>query len=301
MEVSWSPERVSGEVELAVWRAGTGDEPLVCIHGITAQHRAFNALAQHLAGEYDLIGIDLRGRGDSEKPESGYGLEAHASDVTRVLDYLGLESAVLVGHSMGGFVGLQVALSHPERVRALVLLDGGWPRGEVSEDELTEEEKEELEEARQGLQRAYSRLDMVFESPDDYLDFWFPEGGLTMQDLPPELADYYRYDLGEVEGGYQPKALLDAVEEDSPQISSSAPTAEQMRDVKCPVALIRPTEGFLPGSSPLISEQARTQMGEALDIRSDTVLEGANHYTMLWDEHARRAADATRNFLQEIG
>ena len=301
MENFWTPERVPGEVELAIWRTGTGDEPLVCIHGITAQHRAFNALAQHLGEEYDLIGIDLRGRGDSEKPESGYGLEAHASDVMRVLDHLELESAVLAGHSMGGFVGLQAALSYPERVRALVLLDGGWPRQEVSEEELTEEQKEELEEARKGLERAYSRLDMVFETPDDYLDFWFPEGGVTMDDLPSELADYYRYDLGEVEGGYQPKASLDAVGEDSPQISSSAPTAEQMRGVGCPVALIRPTEGFLPGSSPLISEQARSQMGEALDIRSDTILEGANHYTMLWDEHARKSADAVRDFLREIG
>ena len=202
---------------------------------------------------------------------------------------------------MGGFVGLQVALSYPDRVRALVLLDGGWPRQEVSEEEMTEEEKEELDEARKGLERAYSRLDMVFESPDDYLDFWFPDQGLTMKDLPPELADYYRYDLGEVEGGYQPKASLDAVGEDSPQISSSAPTAEQMRGVRCTVALIRPTEGFLPGSSPLISEQARSQMDEALDIRSDTVLEGANHYTMLWGEYALQTAGAIRVFLREIG
>lgn len=301
MENPWTPERVPGEVELAIWRAGTGNVPLICIHGITAQHRAFNALAQHLGEEYELIGVDLRGRGDSGKPESGYGLEAHASDVMRVLDHLGFESAVLVGHSMGGFVGLQAALSHPDRVRALVLLDGGWPRPEVSEEELTEEQKEKLEEARRGLERAYSRLDVVFESPDDYLDFWFPGQGIKMEDLPPELADYYRYDLGEVEGGYQPKASLDAVGEDTPQISSSAPTAEQMGDVNCPVALIRPTEGFLPGSSPLITEQARVQMVEALDIRSDTVLEGANHYTMLWGEHAHQTADTLRGFLRDAG
>ncbi len=298
---SWTPERVPGEVELAIWHTGTGDEPLICIHGITAQHRAFNDLAQHLAQEYELIGIDLRGRGDSGKPESGYGLEVHAADVMRILDHLGLESAVLVGHSMGGFVGLQAALAYPDRVRALVLLDGGWPRQEISEEELTEEQKEELEEARQGLERAYSRLNMVFESPDDYLNFWFPDQGLTMEDLPPGLADYYRYDLSEVEGGHQPKASLDAVGEDSPQISSSVPTADQMRGVNCPVALIHPTEGFLPGSSPLVSESARTQMGEVLDLRSDTVLEDANHYTMLWGEYSRESVDAIRDFLRSVG
>lgn len=300
MESLWTPERVPGEVGLAIWQAGSGEEPLICIHGITAQHRAFNFLAQQLGEDYELVGVDLRGRGDSDKPESGYGLETHASDVIRVLDHLNLHSAVLVGHSMGGFVGLQAALTYPDRVRALVLLDGGWPRQEVSEEELTEEQKEELEEVQQGLQRAYNRLDMVFEGPDDYLNFWFPDGGLTMQDLPPELADYYRYDLGEVEGGYQPKASLDAINEDSPEISSSAPTAEQMHDIRCPVALVRPAEGFLPGSSPLISEQARSQMGEALDLRSDTILEGANHYTMLWGEHAVQVGESIRDFLKDL-
>lgn len=299
MENLWKGERVPGEVELAIWRAGTGNEPLICIHGITAQHRAFNALARTLGEEYELVGIDLRGRGDSEKPESGYGLGAHAGDVVRVLDHLGLEDAVLVGHSMGAFVGLQVALSNPDRVRALVLLDGGWPRVERDPEALTEEEKKEAEELREGLERAYSRLEMVFESPDDYLNFWFPGQGLTLEDLPPALADYYRYDLGEVEGGYQPKASLAAVREDSPEISSSAPTADEMRKVRCPVALVRPTAGFFPDSDPLISEQARATMGEALDLRSDTVLDGANHYSMMFEPYSQRVADAIRKFLRE--
>src|SRR5918912_3067337 len=105
-ESLWKQERVLGEVELAVWRAGEGPDPVVCLHGITAQHRAFNAAARHLVPSHGLVGVDLRGRGDSDKPDSGYGLEAHASDVARVLDHLGLARAVLVGHSMGAFVAL---------------------------------------------------------------------------------------------------------------------------------------------------------------------------------------------------
>ena len=300
MENLWKGERVPGDVDLAIWHAGEGKQPLICIHGITAQHRMFNDLALNLGEEHQLVGIDLRGRGDSEKPESGYGLGAHAGDVVRVLDHLGLEDAVLVGHSMGAFVGLQVALSNPDRIRALVLLDGGWPRVERDPEALTEEEEKEAEELREGLERAYSRLEMVFESPDDYLNFWFPGQGLTLEDLPPALADYYRYDLGEVEGGYQPKASLAAVREDSPEISSSAPTAEDLRDVRCPVALVRPTAGFFPDSDPLISEPARAAMGEALDLRSDMVLDGANHYSMLFQPYSQQVADAIRNFLREI-
>jgi pimeloyl-ACP methyl ester carboxylesterase len=109
----WKSERVPGEVGLAIGRAGEGPDPVVCLHGITAQHRAFNAAARHLGPSRGLVGVDLRGRGDSDKPESGYGLATHASDVIRVLDHLGLENAVLLGHSMGAFVALKTALSRP--------------------------------------------------------------------------------------------------------------------------------------------------------------------------------------------
>jgi lipase len=291
----WTTERVPGEVELEIWRSGSGEDPAICLHGITAQHRAFNAAARYLASTRSLVGVDLRGRGDSGKPESGYGLEAHARDVVRVLDHLGLEDAVIAGHSMGGFVALKTALSYPERVRALVLLDSGWPRVEVSPEEMSEEQKQEAAAIEEGLERAFRRLDMTFESPEDYLNFWFPDRNLTMEDLPPDLADYYLYDLERVEVGYRPKASRAAAEEDSSSVSSEAPTLEELRGVGCPVALVRASEGFSPGADPLVSDDIRDAMAGALDLRSDTRLEGANHYTMLWPEYAPEWAGILRD------
>jgi lipase len=287
----WTAERVPGEVELAIWRSGSGEDPAICLHGITAQHRTFNAAARYLASSRSLVGVDLRGRGDSEKPESGYGLEAHARDVIRVLDHLGLEDAVIVGHSMGGFVALQTAVSFPSRVRALVLLDSGWPRVEAAPEEMSEEQKQEAGAIEEGLERAFRRLDMTFESPEDYLNFWFPNQNLRLEDLPPDLADYYLYDLAQVEGGYSPKASRAAAEEDSSSVSSDAPTLEELRGVGCPVALVRASEGFFPGADPLVSDDIRDAMAGALDLRSDTVVDGANHYTMLWPEYTRVWAD----------
>jgi lipase len=283
----WKGERVPGEVELAIWRAGEGTDPVVCLHGITAQHRAFNAAARYLGPSRGLIGVDLRGRGDSDKPESGYGLETHASDVVRVFDHLGIDQAILIGHSMGAFVALKTALASPDRVRALVLLDGGWPRLERSAGEMTEREKAEEAALEEGLARAFRRLDMTFESPEAYLDFWFPDRDLTLEDLLPDLAGYYLYDLGKVEGGYNPKASRAAAEEDSPSVSSTSPTAEEMRSIGCPVALVRAEQGFFPGSDPLISEDARDVMTQVLDVREEVLLEGANHYTMMWPEYTR--------------
>lgn len=298
----WTAERVPGEVELAIGRTesylGGGRDPVVCLHGITAQHRAFNALARDLRGVRPLVGLDLRGRGDSDKPPSGYGLAAHSADVIRVLDHLGLDDAVLTGHSMGAFVATRVALDYPDRVRSLLLLDGGWPRVEVLPDgppqDPSGEEEGDAAAVKEGLARAFARLDMVFGDFAEYLDFWFPGRGLTAADLPPEVVDYYLYDLERVEGGYSPKTSLAAAQEDARAVSAEVPTLEEMRGVVCPVALIMAGQGFFPGTAPLISEDTRARMAGALDLRYELRVEEANHYTLLWPEYILRWADILR-------
>lgn len=292
---SWKTGSVPGEVRLAFGRAGEGPEPVLALHGITAQHRAFNAMARYLEHPDGVVALDLRGRGDSEKPSSGnYGLDKHAEDAIRVLDYLDVERGVLVGHSMGAFVALQAALSYPDRIKALVLLDGGWPR---PEEEPDEEEAAAIEE---GLERAFRRLDMVFETSEDYLDFWFPGQNLTLEDLPPDLADYYLYDLQRVDGGYTPKASREAAEEDSASVSSESPTAAALEGIGCPVALVRAEEGFFPGSRPLISDEARDAMARGLDLRLEHRLQGANHYTMMFFESARQVAGTVDDLLRQV-
>jgi len=283
----WKTGSVPGEVPLAFGRVGEGPEPILALHGITAQHRAFNATARYLRYPDGIVGLDLRGRGDSGRPPSGsYGLTAHARDVIRTLDYLGIENGVIVGHSMGAFVALHTALLYPDRVKALVLLDGGWPRPE----EESEADDAEAEALREGLERAFRRLDMVFETLEDYLEFWFPGQGLTLEDLPPDLADYYLYDLERVEGGYNPKASREAAEEDTALVSSESPTAAALEGIRCPVALVRAEEGFFPGSRPLFSNGARDALVKALDVRQELFLRGANHYAMMFGEHARQIA-----------
>ena len=281
----WKSGSVPGEVELAYGRVGEGANPILALHGITAQHRAYNAVARHLAHPDGMVALDLRGRGDSEKPPPGnYGLDAHVGDVIRALDHLGVERGVICGHSMGAFVALRVALLHPERVAALVLLDGGWPRPDEEPDEA------EAAAISEGLERAFRRLDMVFETPEDYLNFWFPDQNLTYDDLPPDLADYYRYDLQKVEGGYQPKASIDAAREDSDSVSSEAPTLDEMKGVSCRVSLVRAAQGFFPETAPLISDGTRDAIAGVLDLRSQIALPGSTHYTMMFEPFAAEIA-----------
>jgi lipase len=68
---TWNTGSVPGDVRLAFGRVGEGSEPVLALHGITAQHRTFNATARYLKHPNGMVALDLRGRGDSDKPPRG--------------------------------------------------------------------------------------------------------------------------------------------------------------------------------------------------------------------------------------
>jgi len=103
--------------------------PVVMLHGVTDSWRSFEHVLPHLPDDIRAIAVTQRGHGDAPKPESGYRIQNLAGDVVDLLDGLGIERAVLVGHSMGSWVAQQVAIDTPERVTGLVLAGsfGGRP------------------------------------------------------------------------------------------------------------------------------------------------------------------------------
>jgi pimeloyl-ACP methyl ester carboxylesterase len=127
-------DRVVEGTRLRVIDAGTrGGAPVVFIHGLGASLYSWrHTLPAVLAAGYRVIAFDNRGFGFSDRPAHGYSNPAYARLVTALLDSLGVASAVLVGHSMGGAIAAEVALAHPDRVRGLVLIDAAgygvrWP------------------------------------------------------------------------------------------------------------------------------------------------------------------------------
>jgi pimeloyl-ACP methyl ester carboxylesterase len=102
--------------------AGIG-EPVVCIHGLGATKASFLPTVGALAGERRVISIDLPGFGESEKPlRAAYDAPYFAAAVTGLMDGLEIDSADLIGNSMGGRVALEVGLLYPERVKRMALL-----------------------------------------------------------------------------------------------------------------------------------------------------------------------------------
>lgn len=100
--------------------------PVLAVHGISSTRRLWSWV-HAAAPELTLVTPDLRGRGDSVDVAGPFGMHRHADDLVRVLDHLGLDAVVVAGMSMGAFVAVHLADRHPDRVRSLVLVDGGFP------------------------------------------------------------------------------------------------------------------------------------------------------------------------------
>jgi len=122
-------------VEIAYDSQGAG-EPVVLVHGWCGARSIWQLQVSELARSRRAIAVDLRGHGDSDKPQGSdrYSIGICADDLDGLLEGLGIESAVLIGQSMGTLVCQQLALVHPERVRALILagaLAGSPPAGTI--------------------------------------------------------------------------------------------------------------------------------------------------------------------------
>ena len=118
------PKITSNGVELNYIREGSGD-PVLLAHGLLFDAEHWRPQVDALKGAYDVIAVDLRGQGSSSAPtdQEGYSLWNQAEDVFALLRELGVGPVHWVGLSMGGMIGMRMALLHPEVLRSLVLID----------------------------------------------------------------------------------------------------------------------------------------------------------------------------------
>jgi pimeloyl-ACP methyl ester carboxylesterase len=108
-------------MQLNVLEAGQGP-PLVLLHGLFGSARNWGAVQKALAGDYRVVALDLRNHGASPHAP-GMDYAAQAADVAETLATLGIERAVVLGHSMGGKVAMMLALMQPESIERLIIAD----------------------------------------------------------------------------------------------------------------------------------------------------------------------------------
>jgi pimeloyl-ACP methyl ester carboxylesterase len=100
--------------------AGVG-KPVILLHGLSGSSRWWKKNVAYLAGRFNIHLIDLQGFGQSNK--SRFTLNEAAQVVIKWMDYMEIEQASIIGHSMGGYITLDLAANFPERIDRLVLVD----------------------------------------------------------------------------------------------------------------------------------------------------------------------------------
>jgi pimeloyl-ACP methyl ester carboxylesterase len=250
------------------WAATAADAPVVvAVHGITANGLSWGVVAERLAGRVELLAPDLRGRAGSRDLPGPYGLVRHADDLITVLDAHGVERAVLAGHSMGAYVAALAAVRHPDRVRSVLMVDGGLalplPPGTDVDALLIAV-----------LGPAIARLDATFAGPEKYREFWraHPAFGFGWS---PELDAYLMHDLIGA-GPYRSSCVPEAIRVDGADMFAGPEATRAARRLPVPGVLLWADRGLLDQSPGVYTVANTAGLGFPAVRVPDT-----NHYSIL--------------------
>jgi pimeloyl-ACP methyl ester carboxylesterase len=279
---------------LALFRLGDGPgtaEPVIAVHGITANSHAWLAVDRALKGRAALLAVDLRGRGASSALPGPYGMEAYARDLLAVLDACGLQRAVLVGHSLGAYAVARFAADHPERVHAAVLVDGG-----LTDPALEHVDPEPFLAAFLGP--ALARLELTFADREAYHAWWRAHPAFAAGEVADaDLRAYADHDLGGSPPELRSTVAREAVRADAHELFEMGKPAHRLT-VK--VEMLRAPRGLQGEPPPMIApELAAAWAAEAPDQRHVTEVPDVNHYTIVMGQAGARAvAQAIVHALQ---
>jgi pimeloyl-ACP methyl ester carboxylesterase len=234
---------------LAVETFTSGTEPVLAIHGISSQRRLWNWLRAADPG-LSLVAPDLRGRGDSAGVGGPFSMSRHAADMIAVLDRLGLAAVHVCGMSMGGFVAVELATAYPNRVKSLILVDGGFPVAAppgLTPDALPVVFRDRL-----------ARLDREWPSVRDYAEFFVAQTAPLLDPADPLLLDYLAHDLA----GRRVRLSAEALIADAADIFFGT---SKWRQLQVPARLLTAEWSTGPDSTPAYPAGAAAAFRDALD------------------------------------
>jgi len=221
-------------------------------------------------------------------------MRAHADDAVRLLDSAGVDAAALVGHSMGAFVAVALAHEHPDRVNAIVLVDGGLPlpSGTIADGEDGEDVKngkdgndgkdgEDL--ALQLLGPAAERLRMTFADHESYREFWRAHPAFT-DNWSAAIEAYVDYDLVGTPPSMHSASLLEAVAADALELNDALASRAQLaalRSLPGTIPFLRAPRDLLDRPGGLYSPEAVTRWQAELPNLVVHEIPDVNHYGII--------------------
>ena len=258
----------NGQLTVGIWGPDDADGPTVlALHGITASHQCWPLVAERLPG-VRMIAPDLRGRGRSVK-SGPHGMRQHAADLVRVLDAFELDDVVVLAHSMGAFVAITLTGVAPERVAALVLVDGGIPLPRPADAAASTD-----------LGPAAQRLMMTFPDQETYRDFWRQHPAF-LSSWNAAVQNYVDYDLEGSAPQLRSSASATAVSADAGELFGGSEYEAAMAAVAVPVTFLRAPRGLLDEPLALYPPQAVQEARSDLPQMSVVEVDDVNHYTII--------------------
>ncbi len=287
--------RVPGDgVELAFGYWPGRGAPVVGLHGLTASHMNFVGIAERLAGRCALFSPDLRGRGDSDKPEGPYGLAQHVRDVAAAMRAMGLGRSIIIGHSMGAFVATALAAMEPSLVSGLVLIDGGY----VPDTPLAGSPGNDPNAA---LALRITHLRQTYPSRQAYREFWRTQPHFPPEEWNPWVEAFLDYEVGG-DSTVQPKASEAAVRADLLEVFQRDAINERLKSIRVPTLWLRADSGMTPGQPPLFPDARAAEFRTYLPHLEDHRITGTTHYTIAMGEHgAAGIADLICELASRLG
>jgi pimeloyl-ACP methyl ester carboxylesterase len=214
--------------------------------------------------------MDLRGRGESDKPLTGYTMDAHVADASGLLDALDIRSAVVIGWSLGAKIALALAAAHADRVQRLVLLD---PPVETPAEAVT------------ALRAFWARLDNTYASVDDFLGRM--RGSGVFKEWNPYIERYLRADVEESGEGSVRHRIPRFVPELELAAEADHPTRSFYSRITCPTLVLRaPRPLVREGDQVLPAADAREMAAAIADCQLIEV-DGADHFSILLGKSAK--------------
>jgi len=260
------------QIQLAIWE-GKG-RPILCIHGLTANSRFWDCVASALTPQHKIIAMDLRGRGLSEKPSTGYSIDHHCRDILSLMNHQGLDRPVLMGHSLGAFISLVFTAQYPQRVDRLILVDGG---GRLSETQMAK--------VFSGIKPSLDRLGQVFPSFEAYVSLM--KQAPFLQPWNAYMETYFHYEVEEAGGGVCSRVHPKHIDEEATNLKKEDSTKFYSR-VSCPTLILRATKGMLAEDDLVLPEDVANRMFKEIPHAELVELEGVNHYTILFQPNEAR-------------
>ena len=300
----------ANDVEIALGHWPGPGPTVLCLHGLTANHKCWVLAAEDLQKHgFNVYAMDLRGRGRSDKPRDAYGVEVHARDVIGVIRSLGKLHVHLLCHSFGCNVGIRVAAEFPKSVRSMILMDGGGV--------LSVRQKLRIIGV---LEPSFRRLLGAYRDEDAYLNALKESPFIT--EWSDMIEDHFRYEMEHTPEGVRCNIPAYVIETEMSALGGSMTPGRIARKIIArpgrfiekarrnnnppysaisrPVLILRAGKHNLaPGDDLLPAEAVERMLREIPGARAHE-FPTANHYGIIGDDLPERDK-MIREFFREHG